>query len=167
MEKASKDMSSSELWGRLENDSEALRKAARGGFLRFEGINNDAQAAVGMARAALNYGESVSAVLLDAVRQYSEAAAKDRDSAAKDRESAAADRRSQARNRVAQLILGVLMLLATIGMVASTVVYTAAARKQTQLMERQLIGTSTASTPAPTPAPVRSAGTSPAPATAP
>lgn len=113
----------------------------------------------GVAGAVPAYGEAVTAVLLDSMDKYVAAAAKDRESAERDRES-------QASNRKAQFVLGALMLLATIAMVVSTAIYTAAARKQTQLMERQLTGVA-APSPAASPVPVRSADKSQAPATAP
>jgi hypothetical protein len=155
--------SSEELRKRLKEAGDEMRKD----FVFRPGSTNSESGrkitSLKIANATTHYAEAVVAVLLDAMDHYVEAAARDRESAAKGRESDDLDRKSQARNRTAQLVLGVLMLLATMAMVASTVIYTAAARKQTQLMERQLSGTSAASMPAPSLVHVRSAGTFPAP----
>ena len=122
MGKPSKDLSSQELWDRLQKDSAALRKEPWGGFVRFQGVDDDAKSAVTMARSALNYGESVVAVLLDAVKKYAEVAADDRE--------------AQKATRRAQNALTVAMVFLTFVIAVSTALYTVAAWRQVPQYER-------------------------------
>jgi hypothetical protein len=118
----------------MQQDAEILRKSATS---IFRPLRPDA---FSMAGDALNYGQSVTAVLLDAVKQYVEAAAKDRESQERERQAQTLAREARERRDdkylSGQRRQGIVMLIFSGIIMASTIAYTVAAWRQAPQSER-------------------------------